>query len=75
MQLITRINIPIFKINANGILIFLLKIMVIDSVIRYMVVKRIVYITIGLNMIDATKSKLKREIIALVPTTCRTINS
>ena len=67
MQLAIRIIIPNFIIRLNEILIFLLKLILINSVIKYKVEKNILYITIGLYKIDDTKSKFKREIIALVP--------
>ena len=58
---------PIFKINLAWILIFLLNAILIDSVIKYNVENTRVYMTIGLNKIEEIISKLKREIIALVP--------
>ena len=67
MQLTIRIKMPIFKIILKGILIFLLKLILINSTIKYKVVKNILYITIGLYKIEDTKSNFKREIRALVP--------
>lgn len=67
MQLAKRINIPIFRIVLNGMRMFLLKNILIDSTIKYKVVKKIAYITIGLKIIEDIKSKFKSEIIALVP--------